>query len=119
MEELASSNLKNDQLFTEVLYKIEPNFFLALDVVSKITEIREMNKIIKIIRKRNDKGCIDRLVSRVDVKNPEEFKRRILEQVSDVPEVSTTGSGCWVITMCCCWRPYERPTDKTQSGRLP
>jgi len=114
MEELASSNLKNDQLFTEVLYKIEPNFFLALDVVSKITEIRELNKIVKIIRKRGDRGCIDRLVSRVDVKDPVDFKRRILEQVSDVPEVSSSGSGCWGKKMMCCLSPDERQTDKTQ-----
>jgi len=114
MEELASSNLKNDQLFTEVLYKIEPNFFLALDVVSKITEIREMNKIVKIIRKRNYKAGVDRLVSRVDVKDPADFKRRILEQVLDVPEVSSSGSGCWGIKMMCCLNPDEQQTDKNQ-----
>jgi len=116
MEELASSNLKNDQLFTEVLYKIEPNFFLALDIVSKITEIREMNKIVSIIRKRNDKGCVDRLVSRVDVKDPEDFKRRILEQVVDVPEGSSSGLGCLArLRNQHCLSFCSRQTDKTQS----
>jgi len=103
MEELALTNIKNDDLLTEVLYKMEPNFFKALDIVSQIVEIRVMNKIVKRIRDRGWVGDVDVMVDRVDVKDPGEFKRKILEMVKDVP---VTRRGYWG-KMCClhfCWR---------------
>jgi len=97
MEELAQSKLKNEELITEVLYKIEPNFFKALDIVSEIVEIRERDKILKIITKRGWVGDLDRMVSKVDVKDPDQFKEKILERVKDLPIRSSNcwGSSCW------------------------
>lgn len=109
MEELVFSKLKNDELLTEVLYKIEPNFFKALDIVSQITETREMHKIIERIRKRGWVGDIEKFVSRVDVKDPAEFKRKIMAEVQDVP---LTRKGYYLgrsfLSFC------VRQSDKTQ-----
>ena len=97
MEELALTNIRNDDLLTEVLYKMEPNFFKALDIVSQIVEIRVMNSIVKKIRDRGWVGDVDRMVSRVDVKDPVGFKKGILERVQDVP---INRRGYWG-KMCC------------------
>jgi len=113
MEELAESKLKNDELITEVLYKIEPNFFKALDIVAQIIEIREMNKIVRMILKRGWIGDLDRIIDRVDVRDPAEFKRKILVCVRHLP---TRIQNCWGSS---CWSPCGRQSDKTLSGTQP
>ena len=113
MEELAESKLKNDELITEVLYKIEPNFFKALDIVAQIVEIREMNKIVKMILKRGWIGDLDRIIARVDVRDPVEFRRKILVCVKHLPTKNRN---------CCqssCWSFCGRPSDKTESETRP
>ena len=113
MEELAESKLKNDELITEVLYKIEPNFFKALDIVAQIIEIREMNKIVKMIVKRGWIGDLDRLIDRIDVSDPVEFKRKILVCVKHLP---IKIQNCWGSS---CWSFCGRPSDKTLSETRP
>lgn len=113
MEELAESKLKNDELITEVLYKIEPNFFKALDIVAQIIEIREMNKIVRMIVKRGWIGDLDRIIDRIDVRDPAEFKRKILVCVRHLP---TRIQNCWGSS---CWSPCVRQSDKTLSGTQP
>lgn len=113
MEELAESKLKNDELITEVLYKMEPNFFKALDIVSQIIEIREMNKIVRMILKRGWIGDLDRIVDRIDVRDPEEFKRKILVCVRHLP---TRNRNCWGSS---CWSPCVRQSDKTEPETRP
>lgn len=107
MEELAESKLKNDELITEVLYKMEPNFFKALDIVAQIIEIREMNKIIRMILKRGWIGDLDVIVDRVDVRDPDEFKNKILVCVRHLP---IKIQDCWGSS---CWIPCVRQSDKT------
>lgn len=93
MEELARSSVRNSDLINEVLHKLEPNFFLALDIVAKIVEIRDADRIVKTLRRRGSRAGLDRLVRGVDVKNSEAFKAGILEQVKDLPESRS---------YCCC-----------------
>ena len=93
MEELARSSVRNSDLINEVLHKLEPNFFLALDIVSKIVEIRDADRIVKTLRRHGSRAGLDRLVRGVDVKNPASFRARILEQVKDLPESRS---------YCCC-----------------
>ena len=114
MEELAESNLKNDELVTEVLYKIEPNFFKALDIVAQIVEIREMNRIVKMIVKRGWVGDLDKIVSRIDVKDPEQFKKKIMVFVKHLPIRSSNcwGSSCW----SSCWRLQGKIQSEKQPG---
>jgi hypothetical protein len=109
LEILALSNIRKDDLLTEVLYKMESDFFKALDIVSQIVEIREMNKIVKKIRSRGWVGDVDCFVKRVDVKDPVQFKKKILEKLQDVPV--NRGSYWWGRMSCLHF--CERRSDKT------
>lgn len=108
--EIASSNIKNDDLVTEVLYKIEPNFFKALDIVSEIVEIRSLQKMVKVIRSRGWVGDIDTMISKLDVKDPGQFKLKVLHEVEDVPLRSES----YLWDKCClCFPPCLRLSGRT------